>query len=257
MRSRRDLLTTATLVAAGLALPGCKKDRKAQPPAPRAAAPTPARGALLTRAIPSTGEPLPVIGMGTSGSFEVSADTPEYEALAQVLRVFFEGGGRVIDTSPNYGSAETVLGELLAAGGYRERCFLATKLAADDLATAQAQWAESLRRLKTERVELLQVHNLRAWELQLPYARELKAQGKTRYVGLTHFRESGHAELARIVRAHKPDFLQVNYSVSSPQAAQSLFPLAQELGVAVLVNRAFEDGRLFTQVGDRPLPGWA
>jgi aryl-alcohol dehydrogenase-like predicted oxidoreductase len=258
MSTRRDFLTTATLTAAGLALAGCTRSHEAAAAAPpRGAAAAPARGAMLTRAIPSTGEKVPVIGMGTSGSFEVGAGTPEYAALPQVLRTFFEGGGRLIDTSPNYGEAETVLGELLAQGGYRERCFLATKLAADDLATAKAQWAQSQRRLKTERVELLQVHNLRAWQIQLPYARELKQQGKTKYVGLTHYRVDGHAELARLVRAEKPDFLQVNYSVASPQAERSLLPLAQDLGVAVLVNRAFEDGQLFSKVGEQPLPGWA
>jgi len=263
MTSRREFLRTTTLATTGLALTGCRKGREAgaagpaAPPPAAAAAATPARGALLTRAIPSTGEQIPVIGMGTSGSFEVGAATPEYEALKQVLRTFFEGGGRLIDTSPNYGPADSVLGELLAQGGHRERCFVATKIAADDLPSAKAQWAESLRRLRTDRVELLQVHNLRAWELQLPYARELKQQGKTKYVGLTHYRESGHAELERLVRAEKPDFLQINYSVASPQAAKTLLPLAQELGVAVLVNRAFEDGHLFERVGDRPLPGWA
>jgi aryl-alcohol dehydrogenase-like predicted oxidoreductase len=264
MTSRRDFLTTATLAAAGLALApltACRKGREASAarPAPaQPAASAPVRGgALLTRAIPSTGEQVPVIGMGTSGSFEVSSGTPEHAALEQVLETFFDGGGRLIDTSPNYGEAETVLGELLAKGGHRERCFLATKIAADDLPSARAQWAESLRRLRTDRVELLQVHNLRAWETQLPYARELKQQGKVRYIGLTHYRESGHAELERIVRMEKPDFLQVDYSVSSPHAARSLLPMAQELGVAVLINRAFDDGRLFTRVEGRALPPWA
>ena len=263
-RSSRDFLTTAALATAGLTLSACRRGREgaASPPPSRSAEPQAAAAAaagteLLMRAIPSTGERIPAIGMGTSGSFEIDPGSPEYEALKGVLRTFFEGGGRLIDTSPNYGQAEDVLGALLAEGGYRERCFLATKIAADDLESAKAQWADSLRRLKTDRVELLQVHNLRAWELQLPYIRELKAQGKTKYTGLTHYREDGHAELARLVRAEKPDFLQVNYSVSSPQAAKSLLPLAQDLGVGVLVNRAFEDGRLFSRAGDRALPGWA
>jgi aryl-alcohol dehydrogenase-like predicted oxidoreductase len=269
MTSRRDFLTTSSVALAGLALgplAGCRRGRegngtqqvtRADTTRAAEATPTPAPSALLTRAIPSTGEQVPVIGMGTSGSFEVGPGTSEYDALKEVLKVFFEGGGRIIDTSPNYGPAESVLGALLAEGGYRERCFLATKIAADDLATAKAEWAESLRRLRTDHVELLQVHNLRAWELQLPYARELKDQGKTKYVGLTHYRDSSHDELARIVRAEKPDFLQINYSVASPQAARIVFPVAQELGVAVLVNRAFEDGRLFAQVANQPLPSWA
>lgn len=266
MNSRRDFITNATLAATGFAfapLAACSQGRPVNTSSSAAAAvattqvPTPAAGPLLTRAIPSSGETVPVIGMGTSGSFEVSAGTPEYDALKQVLQTFFDGGGRLIDTSPNYGPADTVLGELLAEGNHREHCFLATKIAADDRAAAEAQWAESLRRLKTDKVELLQVHNLRAWQTQLPYARELKEQGLTKYIGVTHFVESGHAELERIVRAEKPDFLQINYSVSAPQAAKSILPMAQELGVAVLVNRAFDDGKLFAQVADKPLPGWA
>ena len=195
--------------------------------------------------------------MGTSGSFQVEPGSAEYDALKQVLQTFFDGGGTLIDTSPNYGNADTVLGELLAEGGHRDTCFLATKIAADDRASAETQWAESLRRLKTDRVELLQVHNLRAWQIQLPYARELKEQGLTKYVGVTHFVDNAHAEVADLIRREKPDFVQINYSVSAPAAARTVFPVAQELGIAVLVNRAFDDGKLFAQVADRPLPGWA
>lgn len=263
MASRREFLAATTLGAAGLALAplaACSQNTPpaptpAPPPAPPAAAPV--AGALLMRSIPATGESVPAIGVGTSGSYEVAIGSPEYEALKEVVRIFFEGGGRVIDTSPNYSNAEDVVGELLATGGWREQCFLATKLAADDRAALEAQWAASQRRLKTDRVELLQVHNLRNLEQALPYARELKAAGKTRYIGLTHFLERSHAELERVMRAEKPDFIQINYSVSAPQAAQSLFPAAQDLGVAVIVNRAFDDGKLFAQVRDKPLPGWA
>jgi diketogulonate reductase-like aldo/keto reductase len=163
----------------------------------------------------------------------------------------------VIDTSPNYSNAEDIVGELLAQGGWREQCFLATKLAADDRTALEAQWAGSKRRLQTERVELLQVHNLRNMAQAWPYARELKDAGAAKYIGLTHYLERGHDELERLMRAEKPDFIQINYSVSAPEAARSLFPAAQELGVAVIVNRAFDDGKLFAQVRDKPLPGWA
>ena len=262
MSSRRDFLTTASLAAAGFALAplaACSQDRPASAApaaAPPATPPAPAAqaGPLITRTIPATGESIPAIGMGTSGSFQGSA---EYDALKQVLQTFFDGGGTLIDTSPNYGNADTVLGELLAEGGHRDKCFLATKIAADDRASAEAQWAESLRRLKTDKVELLQVHNLRAWEIQLPYARELKEQGLTKYVGLTHFVDNAHEELADLMRREKPDFVQINYAVGAPAAARTVFPVAQELGIAVLVNRAFNDGKLFAQVADRPLPGWA
>ncbi len=230
---------------------------KAVAPPAAAKAAAPAAGALLMRAIPSSGEKVPVIGVGTSGSYEVAIDSAEYAALKDVLKTFFDGGGTVIDTSPNYSNAEDVVGALLAQGGWRYRCFLATKLAADDQAALEAQWAASLRRLKTDKVELLQVHNLRNMAQAWPYARELKAAGKTKYIGLTHYVERGHAELAALMRKEKPDFVQINYSVAAPQAAQSIFPIAQELGIAVMVNRAFDDGKLFAKAGDKPLPGWA
>lgn len=215
-----------------------------------------AKGAgLSTRVIPATGEAIPVIGMGTSGSFEV--DTAGREPLKEVLRRFVAGGATVIDTSPNYSNAEDVLGDLLAELELRDRVFLATKLAADDLPAGEAQFATSLRRLRTDKVELLAVHNLRDWRNQLALARELKAQGKTRYVGLTHYQDSAHDALAEIVAAEKPDFIQVNYSVAAPNAARGLLPLALDSGVAVMVNRAFDDGRLFTAVAGKALPGWA
>lgn len=212
---------------------------------------------MLMRKIPASGESVPVIGVGTSGSYEVAMDSPEYAALRDVLKVFFDGGGRVIDTSPNYSNAEDVTGALLEQGGWRGKCFLATKLAADDQAALEAQWADSRRRLRTDKVELLQVHNLRNMAQAWPYARRLKESGATKYIGLTHYVERGHAELAALMRKEKPDFVQINYSVAAPQAARSIFPLARELGIAVMVNRAFDDGKLFAKAADKPLPGWA
>ncbi|MFB1633480.1 aldo/keto reductase [Pseudomonas sp. AP-1] len=212
---------------------------------------------LLTRTIASTQEALPVIGAGTSGSFEVQAGSAQYQQLKVVLKAFFEGGGKVIDTSPNYGGADAILGQLLEEGGWRQQCFIATKIAANSRADAQEQWAGTLRSLRTDKVELLQVHNLRQWQIQLPYARELKQQGKTRYVGITHYLNSGHDDVAEIVRREPLDFIQINYSVNAPDAARTLLPLCQEKGVAVLINRAFDDGRLFARVKDMPLPGWA
>src|SRR5690606_7724719 len=214
-------------------------------------------GPLLARAVPSTGEMLPVIGAGTSGSYDVAFDSPAYAARRELVRIFFERGGRVIDTSPNYGRSDTVLGRLLDEGGGRDRCLLATKIAADSRQEAEAQWAESLRRLRSDHVELLQVHNMRHWQEQLPYAHELKAQGRTRYVGITHYTDAGLEEMERILRREKLDFIQIHYSVNAPRAADTVLPLAQDRGVAVLVNRAFDDGRLFAKVAGQPLPGWA
>jgi aryl-alcohol dehydrogenase-like predicted oxidoreductase len=212
---------------------------------------------LLTRKVPSTGEALPVIGAGTSGSFEVEAGSAEYQQLKVVLKAFFDGGGRVIDTSPNYGGADSILGQLLEEGGWHRQCFIATKIAADSRAGAEAQWAGTLKSLRTDKVDLLQIHNLRDWQTQLPYAHELKQQGKARYVGITHYLNSGHQDVARIVRSEPLDFIQINYSVNAPQAARELLPLCQDKGVAVLINRAFDDGRLFARVKDQALPAWA
>lgn len=270
MPSRRDFLTTTSLAAGGFALAPLAACSRETPPAAApqpqptmpatdttAGAKAPASDQMLTRAIPSTGEKIAVIGAGTSGSYEIEMDSPEYEALKDVVRIFFEGGGQVIDTSPNYSNAEDVVGALLAQGGWRSKCFLATKLAEDDRAALEAQWADSQRRLKTDKVELLQIHNMRNLAQALPYARELKEQGKTKYIGITHYQDSAHAEVERVMRAEKLDFIQINYSVAAPAAARSLFPAAQELGVAVMVNRAFDDGKLFARVGNKPLPGWA
>ncbi|MFS0827213.1 aldo/keto reductase [Pseudomonas phoenicis] len=212
---------------------------------------------LLTRSIPGSGEALPVIGAGTSGSFEVEPGSPAYQQLQQAVAAFFAGGGRIIDTSPNYGGADAVLGQLLQEGGWRSQCFLATKIAADSREAAERQWAGTLQSLRTDKVELLQIHNLRDWKRQLPYARELKAQGKTRYVGITHYLDSGHADVERIVREEPLDFVQINYAVNAPHAAETLLPLCQAKGVAVLINRAFDDGRLFARVKGQALPGWA
>lgn len=267
MATRRKFLCDTAWSAAALALmpvAACSQERPlpAAPLQPATPArpgnpPAPAAGALLVRRIPATGETLPAIGVGTSGSYEVPAGSPEFAALRDVLKTFFDGGGRVIDTSPNYSNAEDVVGALLAEGGWRERCFLATKLAADDQAALEAQWADSKRRLRTGKVELLQVHNLRNMAQAWPYARRLKDAGETKYVGFTHFMASGHADTARYMRDLKPDFVQINYSVAAPEAAKTIFPIAQELGIAVIVNRAFDDGKLFAKTADKPLPGWA
>lgn len=247
MQTRRSFLGAASSTAALLALgSGHRAFADTEP------------SAMAMRAIPSTGEKLPVIGMGTSGSFEVTASSPEYDALKEVLKIFFAGGGTVIDTAPTYSVAEDVLGALLAEQSLRPKTWLATKLSGVRGRDAGlAQFNATLGRLKTDKVELLQVHNLGDLKTQLAVARELKAEGKTRYVGVTHYVESAQDELADIVTAEKPDFLQINYSVVSRGAEKRVLPLARDLGVAVLINRAFEDGRLFSRVKDVPLPAWA
>ena len=213
---------------------------------------------MLMRPIPSSGEKIPAIGMGTSGSFQIPAGSAEYEALKEVVKRFFEGGATLIDTAPTYGNAEDNLGPLLAEGGYRKKAFIATKLSGvTGREAGLEQFNNTLQRLKTDKVELLQVHNLRDWKTQLEVARELKKQGKVKYVGVTHYVDSAHDEIADIVQSSKPDFLQINHSVTNRGIENRVLPLAKELGVAVLTNRNFNDGALFGQVEGKSLPGWA
>ena len=212
-------------------------------------------GPLNTRAIPSTGEKIPVIGMGTSGSFEVGQSPAELDPLREVLKRFFAAGATVIDTASTYSVAEDVMGALLAEQGLTGKAWLATKLSGvTGREAGLAQFSDTLRRLGTDKVALLQVHNLGDLKTQMAAARELKARGKVKYVGVTHYVERAQEQLADVVQAEKPDFLQINYSVVSRGAEKRVLPLAQDLGVAVLINRAFEDGRLFAQVKDKPLP---
>ncbi len=245
MSHRREFITQMSLLAGFAVVGGLPVLASANP------------NTMRTRSIPGSNEAVPVIGMGTSGSFEVRPGTEEYEALNEVLRIFFEGGGRLIDTAPTYGNAEDVLGALLTAD-QRSQVFLATKLSGVTGRDAgRAQFANTLQRLGMDKVSLLQVHNLRDTATQLAVARELKNEGKTRYTGVTHYTDSAQDELAEVVAKEKPDFLQINYSVISTQAEKRVFPVAQDNGVAVLVNRNFDDGRLFKLVAGRPLPAWA
>lgn len=264
MYTRRKFLASTTLVAAGLTLAACRDNAQAgatQAPANPGAIDSPAAtlpGPLNTRAIPATGEKIPVIGMGTSGSFEVGDSAVELDPLREVVKRFFAAGATVIDTAPTYSVAEDRMGALLAEQDLVGKAWLATKLSGvSGREEGMAQFKDSLRRLKADKVALLQVHNLGDLETQLAVARELKTQGKVRYVGVTHYVESAQDELADIVQAEKPDFLQINYSVVSRGAEKRVLPLARDLGVAVMINRAFEDGKLFAQVKDKPLPGWA
>ena len=258
MYSRRKFLTTTALATAGLGLAACRDAAQAggvgAAPLGSGSAPI-ALGPLNTRAIPSTGERVPVIGMGTSGSFEVGQSAAELDPLREVLKRFFAAGATLIDTAPTYSVAEDVMGILLAEQNLTGKAWLATKLSGVTGREAGiAQFEDTLRRLKTDKVALLQVHNLGDLKTQMAVARELKAQGKVKYVGVTHYVERAQDELANVVQAEKPDFLQINYSVASRGAERRVLPLAQELGVAVLINRAFEDGKLFAQVKDKRVP---
>jgi aryl-alcohol dehydrogenase-like predicted oxidoreductase len=250
MTSRRQFLAISSALGGFVLAGGYGSVGSAEAPVPRAG--------LHRRRIPSSGETVPVIGMGTSGSFQIPAGGPEYQALREVLKRFVDGGGALIDTAPTYGNAEDILGSLFRESGLRPRTFIATKLSGvSGREEGREQFASTLKRLGTDRVELLQVHNLGDWKTQIEVARQLKAEGKVKYVGLTHYVESAQDELSEAVQSSRPDFLQINYSVTHRGAEKRVFPIAQELGVAVLANRNFDDGALFDRVRDKALPGWA
>jgi aryl-alcohol dehydrogenase-like predicted oxidoreductase len=213
---------------------------------------------MATRPIPRTGEPLPVVGLGTWRTFDVGAAEAERAPLLEVLRRFLVGGGRVVDSSPMYGEAEAVVGELVARlPRGTPRPFLATKVWTSGRAAGEAQMAESLGRLRVERLDLMQVHNLLDWRVHLPVMRAWKAQGRLRYLGITHYATSAFDELERLLRTEALDFVQLPYSAARREAAARLLPAAADTGTAVLVMRPFEEGELFRRVKGRPLPAWA
>ena len=212
---------------------------------------------MQTRAIPSSGERLPVVGMGTSGTFDVEERPAELAPLIDVTRLLLDAHNSVIDTAPSYGRAEAVVGDILQGGRWRERVFVATKISARAGDEARAQWQRSKAALRTDKVDLLQVHNLVDWPQNLAFLRELKAAGQVRYVGITHYLDHAHDTLAQIVEKERIDFVQINLSVVARSAERRLLPLCRERGVAVLVNRPFDDGRLFAAVKGREVPGWA
>jgi diketogulonate reductase-like aldo/keto reductase len=216
--------------------------------------------AMHRRPIPSTGEMLPVIGLGTADTFDVSPkDAAALAPLQEVVRRLLASAGEsaVIDTSTNYGDAEAVTGELVARLQARDRVFLATKINAHGRDNGMRQVRLSESRLRTRKLDLIQVHNLVDTTTQLGLLRELKQQGVTRYIGITHYNSSAHDELTALVEKEKPDFVQIDLSVTSRGAERRLLPACRTHGVAVLINRPFQDGALFRQVRGKALPGWA
>jgi aryl-alcohol dehydrogenase-like predicted oxidoreductase len=212
---------------------------------------------MLTRAIPSSGEKLPVIGLGTWKTFDVGSSEAERAPLEEVLRVFTKLRGGVIDSSPMYGRAEQVIGDLAGKLGLRDQLFLATKVWTRGQQAGIESMERSLARLQTKRIDLMQVHNLVDVSTQLATLREWKAQGRIRYLGVTHYESSAFGEVEKILRNEKLDSVQINYSIAEREADQRILPLAQERGVAVIVNRPFGGGDLFSRVRSKPLPDWA
>jgi diketogulonate reductase-like aldo/keto reductase len=216
-----------------------------------------AQSTMLERSIPSSGEALPVIGLGTSDVFDVSGSSAERAPLAEVLRALLDGGGSLLDTSPMYGRAEAVGGDLIRELNLRSRMFIATKVWTRGRERGQQQIEESMKLLRSPKLDLVQVHNLVDLDTQLATLRSLKERGRIRYIGITHYTVSSHADLEQVIRREPLDFVQLNYSLATRAAEQRLLPLAAERKVAVLVNRPFEDGALFAKVRGRPLPAWA
>jgi aryl-alcohol dehydrogenase-like predicted oxidoreductase len=213
--------------------------------------------AMQKRAIPASGEALPVIGLGTYQGFDVAPGSEAYERLPGVLQALFAAGGSVIDSSPMYGRAEASTGELLAATGSRRRAFVASKVWTRGRAEGLRQMNDSLRLLRAEPLDLMQIHNLVDWRTQLATLREWQAAGRIRYLGITHYHAGAYAELAAVMRAERLDFLQINYSLDEREVERLILPLAAERGMAVLINRPFGGGDLLRRLRQRPLPPWA
>ena len=233
---RRDALRVGAGLVAGMALPGL------------AAAP------LIERPIPKSAESLPAVGLGTWQSFDVAGNAAATASAREVLQLFAAGGGRLVDSSPMYGSAESLVGDLGTELGVQGRLFHATKVWTGGREAGIAQMEASLRRMRVPRMDLMQVHNLMDVHTHLRTLREWKRQGRVRYIGVTHYHSGAYADLERLMRSEELDFVQFNYSLAEPDADRRLLPLAAERRLAVIVNRPFAEGALFDRVRGKPLP---
>jgi len=212
---------------------------------------------MLQRSIPSSGEMLPVIGIGTWKCFDTS-NTGSYPALTSVLQTMHANEGRMIDTSPMYGMAEKVIGDLTEGMKEGEDFFYATKVWTTGRLEGIAQMESSFQKLKRKSIALMQIHNLTDWKTHLPVLRDWKAEGKIKYIGITHYTDAMHEVLEKVFRDEKEiDFVQFNYSVDARHAEKRLLPAAADCGVATIINRPFGEGKLFQKINGKPLPDWA
>ncbi|MFB9127275.1 aldo/keto reductase [Paraburkholderia dipogonis] len=258
-RFLRSAGRTAVGLSATLALPrmaAAQMQTPSQTPSskPQTESATTPLPRMSQRVIPATGERLPVVGCGTWRTFDVGTDPAGRAQLADVLRILFEAGGSVIDSSPMYGSSEEVAGALLTQLDAHNQAFVATKVWTEGREAGIAQMEESLRRFQQPRIDLIQVHNLLDWRTQLATLRDWKARGRIRYIGITHYTSSAFDEVASVMRSEKPDFVQINYAADDRAAETRILPLAAELGV--VINQPFGGG-LLARVGKTPLPAWA
>lgn len=241
--SRRRTLFALAAVGAAASLPVVPRAQTAPPP--------------VTRPIPSTGEPLPLVGLGTWVTFNVGNDRSLREQCFAVMRAFFDGGGRLIDSSPMYGSSQDVVGAGLERLGHPRALFAADKVWIGSGARGPGQIEESRRLWRIPGFDLLQVHNLLAWHDHLPTLMAMKREGRLRYVGITTSEGRRHREFEQVMRDHRLDFVQFSYNALDREAEERLLPLAQDRGIAVIVNRPFRQGDLTRALGRHPLPAWA
>lgn len=211
---------------------------------------------MLKRKIPSTGESLPVVGLGTWQTFDAGSSETERNSLKEVLTLMKEKGGTVIDSSPMYGTSENVVGDLTAELKIAEHFFYATKVWITGKQQGIDQMNDSFRKMKRSKMDLMQIHNLVDWKTHLKTLRDWKDSGKIRYIGITHYTESAYDDLETIMKNEKPDFVQFNYSIDTRAAEKRLLPAAKDLGSAVLINRPYGGGNLFSKVRGKSLPEW-
>jgi diketogulonate reductase-like aldo/keto reductase len=212
---------------------------------------------LIQRPIPSSGELLPVMGMGTSRTFDTPADPASLANLAEVMQAFFDGGGKVIDSSPMYGKAETRVGDVLRALKNPPPLFIATKVWTSGEERGIAQMEESAKRMDVKTLDLIAVHNLKDWKTQLATLKRWKAEGKVRYIGITTSHGRDHAQLMEVMRSEPLDFVQFSYNIEDRGAEEALLPLAQDRGIATMINRPYQLGALFGKSRDHALPDLA
>ncbi|HLX79766.1 MAG TPA: aldo/keto reductase [Burkholderiales bacterium] len=212
---------------------------------------------IMTRKIPSTGEEIAAVGLGTWQVFDAGADPAARAPLREVIAEFAKAGGRVIDSSPMYGSAESVAGDLVAELGLREKLFVATKVWTRGRDDGIAQMETSFRRLKVRQMDLMQIHNLLDADVHTKTLLDWKSKNRIRYLGITHYTASAHAEVERQLKKEKYDFLQINYSLAERESERRLLPYCAQNRIAVIANRPFAEGAMFRRVRGKPLPPWA
>ena len=245
MTTRRTVLKGIASAGAWLAMTSSQAQQSGMPEA------------IIKRAIPRTGEQIPVIGLGTYDAFDVGSAETDRAPLKDVLNAFAAAGGSLVDSSPMYGRAEVVVGDLTAELGLRRSLFLATKVWTSGRDAGIRQMEDSFRLMKTQTMDLMQIHNLVDWKTHTATLKDWKKQGRVRYIGITHYHEGAYDDLERLIKTRDYDFVQLNYSIAEREAESTVLPLAQQMGVAVIANRPFAKANLFSRVRGKEVPDWA